>query len=41
MDGASTEMSLLKEWIDSKIEKLVKGTEYGLLLPVEKGTSFC
>jgi translation elongation factor EF-Tu-like GTPase len=36
MDGANTEINSLKEWIDSKIKKPAKGTEHGLLLPVEK-----
>ncbi|KAI9472273.1 MAG: hypothetical protein EXX96DRAFT_611523 [Benjaminiella poitrasii] len=36
MDIADTKAMSLKEWIDSKIKKPVKDTEYGLLLPVEK-----
>lgn len=36
MDSANTEINALKAWIDSKVKKLMKHTEYGLLLPVEK-----
>ncbi|ORE11120.1 hypothetical protein BCV72DRAFT_267696, partial [Rhizopus microsporus var. microsporus] len=36
MDSANTEINSLKAWIDSKVKKLMKHTEYGLLLPVEK-----